>query len=111
MWEVLSRLSSNDLVAVVIVTIAGGAVLLITLINSISHHWRRHHERQLVTSLILEMLDRGMAVDDIVRVLSAADLQDQQDELFAWQQRLGQRLRQKLAARVSPKSANPAAKT
>jgi len=83
------------------------AFIYARMLSVVAHHLRRYHERQLVTSLILEMLERGMTTEDIARVLSAADLQDQQDELFAWQQRLGGRLRQKLGRRSGPEPPSP----
>ena len=110
MLELLSKLRSDDLVAVWVVTVLVGSLMVLAAIYFVAHHLRRYHERQLVTSLILEMLDRGMTTDEIVRVLSAADLQDQQDELSAWQQRLGGRPRQKLSRRLSPESTNPTPK-
>jgi hypothetical protein len=107
MLELLSKLKSDDLVGAYVVTFLVGAVLLVFVVSIVAQHLRRYHERQLVTSLILEMLERGMTTEEIARVLSAADLQDQQDELFAWQQRLGGRLRQKLGRRLAPEPPRP----
>ena len=92
MLEVLSKLRSDDLVAVLVVTVLFGSCMLVGAIGIIATAVRRYHARQLATSLILEMLDRGMTADEIVRILTAAGMQDQQDDLSSVRQRLRQKL-------------------
>jgi hypothetical protein len=105
MLELLSKIDPDALAAVIIMTAGLAFAALVGLTSLISVNLRRYHERQLATSLILEMLDRGMTTDDIVRVLSAAGMHDQQEEIFS----LRQRLRQKLTRLVGD-PAKPAAK-
>jgi hypothetical protein len=88
MGELLSRVSSGDLtmllaMALVIV----GPILAVVALFTVKGLWQ-HRQRQLATSLILEMLDRGMTADDIVHVLAAAGLEDRPDELLARRRRV-----------------------
>jgi hypothetical protein len=111
MLELLSKLKSDDLVAVWVITVLFGSLLLVFAISIVAQNVRRYYERQLVTSLILEMLEHGLSTEEITRVLSAADLHDQHDELSAWKQRLGSRLRQKLGRSGRPEPPSPSPKS
>jgi hypothetical protein len=108
MVELLSRLNPGDLTAVLTVTVMVALGIVAVVARLIADGVRRHHERELATSLVLEMLDRGMTADDIVRVLSAAGLEDRGDELASLRNRVRQKLGRALpAATVAPPKAEP----
>jgi hypothetical protein len=100
MWQVLSRLSTADLAMVLTLGIMFGVGGLIAVTMIITQCVRRHYKQQMVTSLILDMLDRGMSADDIVRVLSAVGMQEEADEAASAPQGL-----QKVLSRLRPKTA------
>jgi Mg/Co/Ni transporter MgtE len=102
MLELFSRLSPADLAVVLTVVPVIGLGLLFIVLVAVAKLIARYHERQLATSLILEMLDRGMSADDIVRVLSAAGLEDRREELLSLRQRLRQKLSRLLSAPAKP---------
>jgi hypothetical protein len=67
MEELLARMNSDDVVAVVFLVLAFIAGLVVWL----SLQWRLHRRTELEASLKHEMLDRGMTADEIERVLHA----------------------------------------
>jgi hypothetical protein len=95
MVEVLSKINGGDLATVFIVVPLMLAGLIAVLVIGIAQILRRYYERRMATTVILEMLDRGMPTEDIVRVLTAAGLEDKPER----QNILLERLRQKFAAR------------
>jgi len=92
MVEILSRLGGGQLADVLTLTVLVGLGLVMGVVITVATLIAQYHERQLATSLILEMLDRGMSAEDIVRVLSAAGLKGRQEKLASLRQRLRQRL-------------------
>jgi hypothetical protein len=68
MTEVLSRLSSEDLVGVL--AIGGG--LLIAAIAILSLHWRRIRVAEIEANLKQHMLERGMSAAEIAQVVRAS---------------------------------------
>lgn len=63
----LDRFNSNDLVAVV----AMGVGLLVVVLSLGLTYFDKVHRRNKEAELKLEMLERGMSVDEIERVLAA----------------------------------------
>jgi hypothetical protein len=106
MLDLLSKMRSEDLATTLIAIVAVSAVVVGVLIRLIVYSVRRYRERQLATTLILEMLDRGMTADDIVRVLSAAGLEDRGEEVMSLRERLRQRLGRSTStpAKATPES-------
>jgi pilus assembly protein TadC len=98
MWEVLSRCSGDELVAIWILGLGSLVMGLIAMTTIITQSVRRHYKQQMVTSLILEMLDRGMSAEDIVRILSAVGMQEEAGEAASTPQGF-----QKLLSRLRPK--------
>lgn len=96
MLELLSRLSTSDLAAVltiVVVAVTGVVIVVVALVIRAIHRYR---EREIAAAVVAEMLDRGIASQEIVAVLKAMGLEksDQADEERAFK-RL-RRLRAKL---------------
>ncbi len=74
MFELLSRLTSEDLLALCgiflgLVAIVGG--LSIGLVAVISYHYRRSRMDDIEATLKMEMIQRGMSADEISKVLEA----------------------------------------
>lgn len=88
MIELLSRLHPSDLAAMLsmlaIGLLVGAAALTALIIRAV----QRYRERQIASSVVLEMLDRGIAPEEIIAVLKAKGLEDPQGR------RCGGRLRQ-----------------
>jgi len=90
MIELLSRLHPSDLAAVLSMLAAGLLVGLVALAALIIRAVQRYREHQIASSVVLEMLDRGIAAEEIVAVLKAMGLEAPEGR------RLGGRLRQLL---------------
>jgi hypothetical protein len=72
----LSRIHGNDLTAVFVVGMMLCFALVISLAAIITDLIQKHRKRELVVRLVQDMLDRGIAPDDVVRILSAAGLEN-----------------------------------
>ncbi len=92
MIELLSRLTPSDLAMVLCVPAVVLVVGLVALTSQIIRAVQKHRERQIASSVVLEMLERGIAAEEIVAVLKAMGLEDPQGRRF------GGRLRQLLSA-------------
>jgi hypothetical protein len=68
MTEILSRLSSDDLLG----AIAIGGGLLIAAIAILSLHWRRIRVAEIEANLKQHMLERGMSAAEIAQVIRAS---------------------------------------
>jgi len=68
MWEVLSQLSGDELLALLVVAM----IILLGLIVSCVAAWQTHREREMAVTIIQDMLDQGLSSDQIERVLKAA---------------------------------------
>lgn len=83
MGDLLSRLDGEELM---VATIVLGALIMVIVVVAVrigAEVWLRLRERQLATSVILEMLDRQIPVDEIERVLKAAGFGDRGTGLSA----------------------------
>jgi hypothetical protein len=67
MEHLLSRIRSDDLVAMVFLALAFVAGLVIWL----TWQWRLHRRTEMEVSLKQDMLNRGLSAEDIERVLRA----------------------------------------
>jgi hypothetical protein len=54
------------------VFILGGGSALITLINSLAKHWRKVRESEHLAALKQSLVERGMSVEEIERIVRAA---------------------------------------
>jgi hypothetical protein len=54
------------------VFILGGGSAIVTLINSLAKHWRKVRESAHLTALKQSLVERGMSVEEIERVVRAA---------------------------------------
>jgi hypothetical protein len=79
MSELLLRMHPDSLIGILVVTLMFGLPIVASLAYFISQGIRRYHERHLAATLIMEMLERGMSADDVVRVLSAAGLENREE--------------------------------
>lgn len=72
MTEILSRLNGEELMVgtVVLGMLVFGIVIVVTKV--VADAWVGLRERQLATSVILEMLDQRISADEIERLLKAA---------------------------------------
>jgi hypothetical protein len=89
--SVFSRMTGDELTVVLIIgtiAVVGGIVFLTRIIVSAV---QRHHGRMVASSVVAEMLDRGMAPQDIVAILKAMGLEDPPDRsnvlIHSWQQK------------------------
>ena len=93
MLEILTRLSAADLAIVLVVTTSVLGAGLITLASQIISAVRRYREREIASLVIIEMLHRGVAPQEIIGVLNAMGLETSSHG------RAGNRFRQMLNAR------------
>jgi cell division protein FtsL len=80
-WDFLSRIDSEELVALAAVVLAILAGIIIAVTSIISTQIRRYRERQLSADLAQDMLDRGMSADEIAQVLRAAAIESSEASL------------------------------
>jgi hypothetical protein len=78
----LNRMNPGDLTGVFFLGGMMAVGLVVSLTAMITQLIQKHHTRQTADSLIRDMLDRGVAPDDIVRILSAAGLEDSRHRAF-----------------------------
>jgi sulfite reductase beta subunit-like hemoprotein len=83
MFELLSRFSPGELAIVLCVPLVVLVAVLVPLARVVTDTWRKYRERELATSLVLEMLVQGMGSEEITRVLEAADMEDHQEHVSA----------------------------
>lgn len=80
MLELLSRLYPADLatlLTVISVALLGGLVLIVAqIIRGIN----RYREREIAAAVVAEMLDRGIASEEIIAVLKAMGLEAKSEE-------------------------------
>jgi hypothetical protein len=67
---VLDRVSPNDVIPLVAITLGVGGSVLIGLTAIIVGNWRKVRDRKIVASLIQDMLDRNMTAGEIEQVMS-----------------------------------------
>jgi hypothetical protein len=67
MAEVLSRFTSGELIA--LVSVAGG--LAIGMVTIIAVYWHKIRKAEIDSRLKMNMLDRGMSVEEMEAVLDA----------------------------------------
>ena len=65
--QLLSRISSNDLIPITFIVTG----MLAGLIVALSVQWRLHRRTEMELGLKQEMLARGMSAEDIERVIKA----------------------------------------
>lgn len=96
MLELLSRLAPSDLASVLTIVVAAVTGVVIAVVALVIRAIHRYREREIAAAVVAEMLDRGIASQEIVAVLNAMGLEksDQADEKPA-RERL-RRLRAKL---------------
>jgi hypothetical protein len=71
LWEWLSAIEPDERMALCVVTIVFGVMALVLTIGIVSHTIRRIHQSRVETALKRELLDRGLSVDEIARVVEA----------------------------------------
>ena len=76
MVELLSRLDGEELMVGIVTIGVLVTVIVVATASIVAATWVRLRERQLAASVILEMLDQQMSVDEIERVLKAAGFGD-----------------------------------
>ncbi|NLS93572.1 MAG: hypothetical protein GXX96_15545 [Planctomycetaceae bacterium] len=79
MLELLSRLSPSDLAVVLLVpavTLVAGVIIISALIIRAV---QRNRERETAAAVVAEMLDRGIATEEIIAVLKAMGLEGSPD--------------------------------
>lgn len=65
----LDRMSPGDILPVLIVGMAMLTAVIVSLSATIMTNWRKVRERQIVASLIQDMLDRNMSPSEIQQVM------------------------------------------
>jgi hypothetical protein len=71
LWEWLAEIKPDDRIALCIVLILFGATALVFAIGIISHTVQSIHHSRLESTLKRELLDRGLSVDEIAKVIAA----------------------------------------
>ncbi len=79
MVEILSRLPPGELPVVLCLGILAAVVCVIGAIKIVAGAWGQYRERELATTVVLEMLNRQMPFDQIRDVISAMDMEDSLD--------------------------------
>jgi hypothetical protein len=79
MADILSRLSPAELPVVLCLGLLAVVVCVIGVARIVAGSLRRYRERQLATSVVLEMLNRQMPFDQIRDVILAMDMEDNLD--------------------------------
>lgn len=74
MVEVLSRITSGDLAALLIVGTLALTVGVVGVASQIVAAFWRHREREVAAAVIANLLDRGLAPQEIIAVLQAMGL-------------------------------------
>ena len=98
MWDVLLKLTSGDLAVVITLAcfLAFSGVVSVTIV--IAQNWRKHYQGEMATTVVLEMLERGMSADEIKGVLKAMGMEDQEGRVVLRLKRRGQSSRPSRAA-------------
>ena len=65
--QLLSRISSNDLIPITFIVTG----MLVGLIIALTVQWRLHRRTEMEVALKQEMLARGMSAEEIERVIKA----------------------------------------
>jgi hypothetical protein len=78
----LSRLDPDNLTAVFTIGMMMCLGLVAVVAGVTAKTIEKYHTRQLAVTLIQDMLDRGMPAEDIVRILSAAGLEDMRHKML-----------------------------
>lgn len=93
MVEILSRLSGGDLTVVLLLPTVFLIIGLVLVTGIGIKGYQHYRERQIASTVVVEMLDHGMTCEEIVAVLKAMGLEEPQ-----WRGP-GGKLRQALEAR------------
>ncbi|HEX6985249.1 MAG TPA: hypothetical protein VF170_07725 [Planctomycetaceae bacterium] len=72
MYELVMKIPEHDLVGFLCGVLAMLCVTTVLLTAILARCWGRYNQRQLAAPLIQEMLDRGMAADQIETIFAAA---------------------------------------
>ena len=81
MVELLSRLPGSDLSAVLIIVPVVFVVGTLGLAGLIATAIQRHRDREIAAAVVAEMLDRGIAPEEIIAVLKAIGLEGSREHL------------------------------
>lgn len=106
MWEFLRQLVTGDR------TLVLGCLVAVTLLGlwGLGHlvvRWRRSRERRMLIALVLEMLERDVAPEDVTAVLRAMGLQRYDARFSIVRRRLFRHYaRRRAAARARGEEAN-----
>jgi hypothetical protein len=71
LWEWLVEINPGDRFALCVVSIVFGVMALLVTIGIVSHTVRSIHQSRLESTLKRELLDRGLSVDEIAKVIAA----------------------------------------
>ena len=66
---------------------------VVGVVAILSHHWRKHRERELEVAFKNELLSRGMSADDIVRIVEAGRPPEDRTKPPSLWNRLGAKMR------------------
>jgi hypothetical protein len=74
--QLLTKLEPSEIFPLLVVTIFAVVGVVVALPAIVLGNWRKVRERQITASLIQDMMDRGMAYDQIVGVIAALSNDD-----------------------------------
>ncbi len=77
--ELVSKIHPNDLVGLAAVVLGILAGLLITVTAIVAGSVRRYRERKMTIALVQDLLDRGLAPDEVERLVVASGGADPAD--------------------------------
>ena len=77
--ELVSKIHPNDLVGLAAVVLGILAGLLITVTAIVAGSIRRYRERKMTIGLVQDLLDRGLAPDEVERLVIASGGADPAD--------------------------------
>jgi hypothetical protein len=71
LWQWLAEIEPDDRFALCVVSIVFGVIALVFTIGLVSHTVHSIHQARLENTLKRELLDRGLSVDEIAKVIAA----------------------------------------
>jgi hypothetical protein len=77
--EFISKINSGDVIPLTAIVLGILAGVIITVTGIISSAVRRYFERQMAANLIHELLDRGLPVEEIERLVVASAVESPEE--------------------------------
>jgi hypothetical protein len=70
-WDALSQVSSPDMPVIILIVVAVATLLIIAITVTVSKTIYGMHKNRLENTLKRELVERGLSVDEIERIVAA----------------------------------------